>query len=186
MRVIVILYPDCILFEVAGAISLLGKRHRIILASPDGKPVLAGDQPVEANLSYDEVDLTEVRYVLVPGGDCSSVMNNPALNAILKNATASSDIVVGAICNGALVLANAGILSGRRCTHTAIPRYAPVPEFQELLDFAGPRFAESIYVDDDVVVDGRLVTAKPWAYELFAEKVAELGGDLTREPGDRI
>ncbi|MEW6713265.1 MAG: DJ-1/PfpI family protein, partial [Candidatus Riflebacteria bacterium] len=93
-------------------------------------------------------------------------------------AAASEKIVVGGICNGALVLANAGILSNRRCTHTAIPKYAPIPEFQELLDFAEPRFAESVYVDEDVVVDGRLITAKPWAHELFAKRMAELGENL--------
>lgn len=175
MQVIVILYPDCIFFEVAGAISLLSRTYRILMASPDGRPVRVGEQfSIEANLAYDEVNLTKVRFVLIPGGDCSAVMDCPQLDSLLKGAAASTKIVVGGICNGVLVLANAGILSNRRCTHTAIPKYASVPEFQELLDFAEPRFAESIYVDEDVVVDGRLVTAKPWAHDLFAKRLSEV------------
>lgn len=53
MQAIVILYPDCIFFEVAGAISLLSQNCGMIMASPDGRPVRVGEQfSFEANLSY--------------------------------------------------------------------------------------------------------------------------------------
>jgi hypothetical protein len=91
--------------------------------------------------------------------------------------TASAENLLCWPSNGALVLANAGILDGRRCTHTATPKYAPLPEFQELIDFATPRFAKSIYVDEDVVVKEKIITAKPWSHALFAARMAEAGGD---------
>lgn len=180
MQAIVVLYPDCVFFEIAAAISLLSKNHQIEMASPDGMPVRVGEGfSVQAALSFEKVNLAVVRYILVPGGDCWSVMNLPQLDDLLKRAVSNSKIVIGGICNGALVLANAGILIGRRCTHTAIPKYAPLPEFQELLDFAVPRFAGSIYVDEDVAVDERIITAKPWAHELFAQRIVAAGGDVS-------
>ena len=124
------------------------------------------------------MDVSHLKYVLVPGGDCESAMNQPDLNTLLKEVSNLPDSLIGGICNGALVMAKAGLLNGVNCTHTAVPKYAPVPEFQELLDFATPRFASSIYIDQDVVVDGRIVTAKPWAPVAFAVRLAILGGHI--------
>lgn len=112
-------------------------------------------------------------------------MNCPDLNKLLKEVASSSKCVIGAICNGALVLANAGILRGVKCTHTAVPKYASIPEFEELLNFATPRFASSIYMDQDVFVDGRIVTAKPWVPVAFAVQVAILGGHLEIKDANR-
>jgi putative intracellular protease/amidase len=179
MNVIVVLYPACVFFEIAEAISLLSKNSQIIIASPDGKPVRVGEGfTVEATLSYAQVNLSQVRFVLIPGGDCSSVMHSTNLDELLKRACSEADIFIGGICNGALVLANAGLLKGRRCTHTATPKYAPIPEFQELISFATPRFSGSIYIDEDVVIDERIITAKPWAHSLFARRLAEAACDL--------
>lgn len=182
MQVIVVLYPDCVFYEIAAAISLLSEKHEIVMASLDGKPVLVGERfSVAANVSYAHVNLANVRYILIPGGDCWSVMSCPQLDDLLQRAANASSITIGGICNGALVLANAGLLSGRRCTHTAIPKYAPIPAFKELLDFAEPRFTDSIYVDEDVVKDGRIITAKPWAHAVFAARLAEASGVLAPE-----
>jgi putative intracellular protease/amidase len=76
------------------------------------------------------------------------------------------------ICNGALVIGSAGVLIGKRCTHTAHPKYAPLPEFKELLDFAEDAFKGSTYVDEDVVIDGNIITAKPYAADSLAKAVA--------------
>ncbi len=176
---LVILYPGCVFYEIAAAVSLLGSSQNVIFASPNGSAVLVNEGfQVHANCRYSEVDTSCLTCVLIPGGDCESVMNCSELDSLLKDAASSSSCVIGAICNGALVLANAGILNGVRCTHTAVPKYAPLPEFGELLDFATPRFATSIYEDQDIVVDGRIVTAKPWAPAAFAVQVAILGGQL--------
>jgi transcriptional regulator GlxA family with amidase domain len=183
MQVIVILYPNCVFYEIAAALSLLSKDHSILITSPDGKPVQVDEKfTIEASLSYhDVVDFTEVRHVLIPGGDCWPIMDCPSLNTLLEKAVASPRTVVGGICNGALVLANAGLLRNRRCTHTAVAKYAPLPEYQELIDFASPRFSTSYFVDEDVVVDGNIVTAKPWAHALFAARLAEIAGGIDSE-----
>jgi putative intracellular protease/amidase len=179
MSTLVVLYPGCVFYEIAAAISLLGSGQKVAIASPNGKAVIVAEGiEIQATYNYDEVDVSNLKYALIPGGDCESAMNRPDLNSLLKEIANLPGCLMGGICNGALVLANAGLLNGVKCTHTAIPKYAPVPEFQELLEFATPRFASSIYIDQDVVVDGRIVTAKPWAPVAFAVQMAILGGQI--------
>jgi len=62
-------------------------------------------------------------------------------------------------------------LEGEKCTHTAVSKYAPLPEFKELLEVAEKYFTGSEYVDDDIVVSNNVITAKPHAAGKFAEAV---------------
>ena len=179
MSTLLVLYPGCVFYEIAAAVSVLSGDQKLIIASPNGKAVVVQEGfEIHATCKYDEVDISQLKFALVPGGNCESAINQPDLNTLLKEVSNLPDCLIGGICNGVLVLANAGLLKGVKCTHTAVPKYAPVPDFQELLDFAGPRFASSIYIDQDVVVDGRIVTAKPWAPAAFAVQLAILGGQI--------
>lgn len=152
------------------------------MLSPDGCPVQVEEGfSVTATGSYADADVSKPKYIVIPGGECESVMDCESLDRLLKAAVDQSGTVVSGICNGALVLANAEVLDGRKCTHTAVPEHAPLPQFQELLDFATPKFARSTYIDEDVVTDGNIMTAKPWAFTSFAVKLAELGDEVKSE-----
>jgi putative intracellular protease/amidase len=181
---VLVLYPGCVFLEASAAVSLLSSRHRLVCATPDGGPVRVEEGfVVQGDAAIGDVDLVNTAFVLVPGGNCDAIIDDDAL-ALLLTSAARQDVVVGAICNGALLLAKAGLLAGKRCTHTATPAYAPLPEFAELLAAAGPLLAGSTFVDEDVVTDGRIVTAKPWAFVAFAKAVARAGG--TPPPGHRL
>lgn len=84
--------------------------------------------------------------------------------------------ILAGICNGALILASTGVLKGRNCTHTAHPKYAPSPEFKELLEAVGPLFSGSVFVDGDVVVSEHVITAIPWASHEFARAIVKRVG----------
>ncbi len=109
-------------------------------------------------------------FLVVPGGSFEEVVDHHELHILIQKTHKAGGIVAG-ICNGALVLASAGVLKNRKCTHTASPKYAPLPEYKELLEFAEKVFNESIYSDEDVVVDGNIITAKPHAALQFAEAI---------------
>ena len=151
LNAIVVRYPGCIMDEVAPAIELLGAQLPLSIVDMS---------------DINSTDLVDI--VVVPGGNCENAILHKPLHELIRTTHSRGGIVAG-ICNGALVLASAGVLSNKKCTHTAHPKYAPIPEFAELLSVAEVLFRDSIYVDEDVVVDGKIITAKPWAANEFAK-----------------
>lgn len=149
----VITYPECIMAEVEPAIALLRQKT-------DLKVIALDDLPVE----------TTPDFLVIPGGSCDLAVINKPLHALIQRVNSQNGLLAG-ICNGALVLASAGVLVGRSVTHTAVPKYAPLPQFKELLEAAEQFFAGSIYVDSDVVHSENILTAKPKASPRFAEEI---------------
>ena len=180
---VLVLYQGCVFQEVSVALTELKHAFPLVVASSDGDPVLVQEGfHIAADISYRDIDLGHAAVILVPGGDCYDAFSNQDLANKIAEAAGDSVPVAG-ICNGALLLAKAGILGGRRCTHTCTPKYAPLPEFKELLEVATPLFSSSIYCDEDVVTDGKIITAKPWAFIDFGVTVAELTGAVSKETG---
>lgn len=177
-------YPQAVHLEVAAALSLLTPRFPLRVASPDGRPFrVAEGFSLAADVPYGPAALEGVAVVVVPGGNCEAAVASPSLGEMLRRAD-ERRLTIGGICHGALVLAWAGVLDARRCTHVCTPKYAPLPDFAPLLDFAGPHFAKSRFVDEAVVVDDHVVTAKPWAHLEFATTLAAVAGLIEpRETG---
>jgi transcriptional regulator GlxA family with amidase domain len=85
--------------------------------------------------------------LVVPGAGAAApaAMENPALLSYVRSAAARAE-VVGSTGNGALILAAAGLLDGRRAAvHWA---------YADLLESRGARFVPDRWVDD-----GRFMTA---------------------------
>lgn len=161
-------FPGCTYAEVGPAVTLLTPYTSLFVASVDGLPVRTSEGlTLVASGSFAEAARVHASVVVVPGGAIDEGLSLD-LDALLTGALAEG-AVLGGICNGALLLAKAGVLDGRRATHTAVPEYAPRPEFEALLVFAEPLVQRHLYVDADVVVDQACVTAKPWAAIGFAE-----------------
>ena len=180
VKTLLIGYSRSVHLEVAAALSVLTPRLPVWVASPDGRPFrVAEGWEMAADRAYADVRLEadDIGAVLVPGGDCEAAVRSAPLAGLLRDAAARR-IPIGAICHGALVLAWAGVLDGRRCTHVCTPKYASQPEFAPLLEFARPHFARSRTEDENVVVDDLVVTAKPWAHLEFATTLAQVVGLL--------
>lgn len=99
--------------------------------------------------------------VFVGGNGATEYWENPVAWDIAQKANAMGK-VVAAICIGPVILANAGLLKNKKATVWA-------SEVKEL------KANGAIVTDDDVVVDGHLVTANgPQAALRFAQAVTSL------------
>jgi len=156
-KALVIFYPQCIEFEAILAAQVLhGEELQIDVATPDGEDFHGPSGiALHATHKYNEIDPTEYRVIIIPGGDTSAVLEDETLARLLTTAN-DSGVTFGAICAGPRLLAKAGLLDGRRFTHG----FGADSEL--------PEWASGTYVDEMVVVDGNFVTAKPQAYIDFA------------------
>jgi len=162
-KVVAILYPGCIFFEIALALELLAKKFEIVLATTDGSDHEASNGiKIKATASYSEIDLTNCKAILIPGGDPGSIKENKVIDGVIRNAN-EKGLWLAAICAGPLILAKAGVLKGKRIAHG----YAP-----EHLDFLKSYFEGVHLTSDHFVADGNILTAKPEAHIDFALELA--------------
>ena len=102
---------------------------------------------VLAGISFADVDPGAYAALVIPGGKAPAAIRDlPPVTAIAR-AFLTAGKPVAAICHGPQVLVTAGLLAGRKATC-----YRTVAE--EL------RAAGAEYVDQEVVVDGSLVTSR--------------------------
>ncbi|MGZ3771934.1 MAG: DJ-1/PfpI family protein, partial [Bdellovibrio sp.] len=158
-KIIIVLYPGCISFEVALVAELLSEKYEVVNATPNGQDLIeASGLPLKAQISYAEINLQNCRAVLVPGGNPESIVQNTKIDHILQNAN-EAGLLIGGICAGPSVLAKAGILKGRRIAHG----YQ-----KEQLEYLKDIFSGVEISDEKLIVDGNIITAKPDAYIDFA------------------
>ena len=93
----IIHYPGCIMAEVEPVIELLRHGTDLKIATLDALPK--------------EIP----NFVLIPGGSCDLAIVHSELHTSIRNVDHQGGLLA-AICNGALVLASAGILGGHHCT----------------------------------------------------------------------
>jgi putative intracellular protease/amidase len=164
-----LLYPGCIVAEIEPALTLLSGFCEVLIVSPDGADHQALTRPVEAD--YAALLTLPVAAVLVPGGDPGAIIPLGLASAGLQAAARQGAVMAG-ICAGSLVLASAGLLVGRRGTHNFTDEYAT----PEQVAFTRPFWQGLHFERADVVVDGRIVTAQPWAADAFAAALARCLG----------
>lgn len=117
------------------------------------------------DILINDVNVGEYDALIVPGGPGSPryLWNDQRVLSLVKEACNKGKIVA-AICLSGAVLANAGILKWKNATVFETPQSLKV--FNE----KGVN-----YVKQDVVVDGRIVTARgPAAAEKFAEEILRI------------
>lgn len=128
-----------------------------------------GKQGGQATVDFliEQVEVKDYRAIVLVGGPgARSYLKDLNLHRLLKQAAAAG-IVLAAICIAPLVFASAGILLGKKATVWSSPDDQTAVK---ALEERGAR-----YLDQSVVVDGRLVTANgPAAARAFAEAVLNL------------
>lgn len=173
----IVLYPDCIFFEVALAAEVLSKDYQIVALTPEGNPHIGSNGLQFSNtMSYRDFDLTNCKGLLVPGGDPGSIAENKDVDELIKNAVAKN-CIIGAICAGPFVLAKAGVLRGIKIAHG----YE-----KEQLDFLKDFFEDTILTNEPFVQDGLFVTAKPNHYVDFAFMFAARIKAVSKEDTDDL
>lgn len=118
--------------------------------------------PLTSNLSPDDVNMEDYDGLIIPGGKAPDYMRiNKGLVRIVEQAF-SLKKVVGAICHGAQMLIEANVLKGRRITC-----------WKSII--TDVRNAGAVFVDDEAVIDGNLVTSRsPGDLPSFCREIIKL------------
>jgi protease I len=162
-KVVMVIAPadfrDEELFETRSAIEAAG--HKVLVASTTTGEVtgMLGGK-AKPDLLLKDAKAADYDAVVFVGGRGSTVLfDDPAAHALASDA-AKQGKVVAAICLAPAILANAGLLSGRRATSNEGATAA--------LEAKGARV-----VDAAVVEDGRIITGNgPDAAREFGEAIA--------------
>ncbi|MCX6650549.1 MAG: DJ-1/PfpI family protein [Methanomassiliicoccales archaeon] len=115
-----------------------------------------------------EVDPDDVDLLVIPGGHPLDIINDPAMKekvdvlVSLIRAVNKRGGKLAAICGGPRWLAYAGVLDGRRCTHS--------------IDDPGEMFFKTVFTNEYVTVDGNIITGKGQAYPEFAVEMGRQMG----------
>lgn len=178
MHVAVLLYPGCVFFEVALAVETLAEHCTIGYYTPDGNPHRASNQAIlSASGDVQALQAAQARAVLVPGGDPHSILVPTDCASPALRAQAERGALIAGICAGNLVMAAAGLLKGRRGTHNYTTEHAAA----ETVAAVAHNWIGMTFERCNLVRDGRVITAQPWAYRQYAGEVARALGVLTDE-----
>jgi transcriptional regulator GlxA family with amidase domain len=173
-----VLYPGLTILDLAGPLEVFGsfvdsaasaglpETYQVALVA-ESLELMATDTPlaIAANKTFAEVP--HPFAVFVPGGSAPTVraLMNDVLLGYLRS-TAQTAEIVGSICTGAILLAGAGLLEGRRATtHWS---------FHRVLDRMG-----ASYVPERWVEDGKFITAAGVSagIDMALHVVGRLGGE---------
>jgi protease I len=118
------------------------------VASPDGEKILGEHgYSLEAHLSFADANSNDYDLLLLPGGRGPEKVRLQSAAVEITKQMFEADKMVAAICHGPQVLISADVLRGKRATCW--------PALRDDLKAAG-----ADYVDEEVVVDGNLITSR--------------------------
>lgn len=168
-------------FEALYSLSALGyhidvagfERGVVLLDSRNERPDNQG-RDAYAHLAMREVtDISGYLGLVIPGGYSAGNMEDDPEAIRIVRAFDQAGKPIGAICHAARLLAGAGVAAGRVVTGwNEIPSEVPERWVQGDL---------GIYIDQDVVVDGNIISCRypndmgPW-FRVFAEHLYRRGG----------
>lgn len=164
-------------FEIIIAVGNLAARSEITAVAIENRPYVSEEkqfflpQKTISEVSADEVDL-----FLIPGGDTASIIDNLTLKKLIAGLNEKGKII-GAICGGVLLLGNSGVLEGRNYTGFVKGYEIDRQTKEKCLKNAN-------FLDQDVVVDGNIVTARGQAFIEFGVEIADRMG-IYEIPEDR-
>ncbi len=133
-------YPALRLREAGAKVTIVGPKAGETYKSKEG-------YPAKADLSMDDARASEFDAVVVPGGYAPDRMRRHQPMLRLVREACEQGKVVAAICHAGWVPVSAGILKGRTMTC--------VSAIKDDVINAGAR-----YVDQEVVVDGNLISSR--------------------------
>lgn len=165
-RVLCLLVPGFEEIETIAPIDLLRRAEaEVVIASVNGEKLVAGrcGVIVQADGTLTEVENQPFDLLFIPGGPGVKALREDGRAARLAKDYAEQGKVVTAICAAPLVLADAGLLAGKRFTaHFSV--HANLP---------------GVLGHERVVQDGKLITSRGagTAVEFGLALVRELFGD---------
>jgi protease I len=145
-------FEEAELVKPRDALRDAGADVRIYSTGTDPIQAVEGDttptQKVEVDGTLDDLDVASVDAVVVPGGTVNAdrIRIEERAQQIVRD-TLESEKPLAVICHGPWLLVSAGLADGRRLT-----------SYHSLADDV--RNAGGTWVDEEVVVDGTLITSR--------------------------
>ena len=121
----------------------------------------------------EDIDPSKIDLLVIPGGHPSEIVKDPSLGNKVQAFLGKVREIdrrggkLAAICGGPQWLALAGVLKGRRCTHS--------------LERPGPEFEGAAFTGEYLTVDRNIITAQGQAYAEFAVEMGRQTGVYSRE-----
>ncbi len=167
-KIAVIIYPSFSLVEITNLTYFIGAFEKIDFLASERRMYLSEDGfQVIPNYSFDEVCPSDYRCIILPGTNPIPVLYDKKTIDFLKGCK-GKDLLIAAISSSPLLLAKAGLLSGKKYTAGIFQ------EMFELFDF----LEKDNYIIRPVVEDGNIITALGMFYREFAQQVLDrLGYD---------
>jgi putative intracellular protease/amidase len=172
MKIALFYYDEFSEFEVV-LVGLIFKRHELISIALENREYRSEEnQRFCVDKVIKDVDIDSIDLLVIPGGEPEPLVDNLELKNFVENLVARNKKVAG-ICGGVCLLAGLGVLKGKRCTGLSSGKNPNIPSYQY--------FSESTFLDDHVVVDGKIITAQGQAYVEFAFELARQMGLSDKE-----
>jgi protein deglycase len=172
-RVLVPLAEGCEELEAVTVIDLLRRAGiEVVTAGLDDRPVRASrGTRLVPDTTLDHALLQDYDMIVLPGGQpgADNLNADPRIHELLKR-IAGRGGYTAAICAAPKVLADAGLLAGRRAT-----------SFPGVLE--GMDLGDTAVVGDAVVIDGKIITSRGpgTAMDFALELIEKLSGRATRD-----
>ena len=161
MKTYILVYDTFAQFEVVLAAYFLKTKGDIITVGITKDTVLSAEGfTVLPDMVLSDVINHDIDVFIIPGGDPNILFNETALSDMLKQISKKATLI-GAVCSGSVHFAKAGVLDEKRYTTSLdITRY--------------DAFNQANYIDENVVIDKNIITAKANGYVDFAIELGKI------------
>lgn len=141
LRVGILLYPGVQIIDFTGPYEIFGwADYPVSTVSLDGKPITTF-MDLTVTPSYSFATAPKFDILLIPGGDYGNALNPPTLDWVRTYSQSASRVL--SVCNGAFILAEAGLLNGLTAT-TFYPALETLKEkYPKIKTLGNKRFVDN-------------------------------------------
>jgi putative intracellular protease/amidase len=165
MNTYVLVYNGFAQFEIIFTCLFMKEKGDIIVVGIDENEVKSIEGfIIKPTKQLKSLDINEIDLLVIPGGEAKNIYNNSYLDELLRKLNEKKK-VIAAICAAPVKLAKAGILVNKKF----VVDKSELKEFEE-------EFKNSFFVNENVVIDENIITAKPCGYMEFALEISEKMG----------
>lgn len=160
MKTLILIYDSFAEFEVSLVGLFMKGKGEVHMISPNNTlEYVTGEGRFQTvpHVTISEVQVSDYDLLVIPGGNPIPLLANETLLQLIQAFSARGKVLAG-ICAGPILLSAAGVLSEKKYTTS----YSP-----EVLE-AKDHFIWDRWTNEDVTLDGNIITAKGNAYVEFA------------------
>jgi len=119
--------------------------------------------------TIDELNPDEVDLFIIPGGEPAYLYDNIKLENFIKELNKRNKVISG-ICGGTSLMAKYGLLKDKKCTGNSSGLKADDEDIS--------LFNDAIITNEDVVIDGNIITSTGQAFIEFSVELGKIMGNF--------